>query len=136
MKGFLSAIFLFYLQYWLILYIYVDSGKAEPPIVLCLDENKNNRIILKSLTSSQSVATNKKFIKLFPEGIEGTSSLSRPPKGYDESNPAIEYLKMKGYIVSCPLTDKELTEKNLVKRSVQLFEAMKPVIYFLNEAVL
>jgi uncharacterized protein (TIGR02453 family) len=81
------------------------------------------------------IITNKNFKKHFPAGIESTGSLVRPPKGYEENNPAIEYLKMKGFIVSTPLKDEALTQKNLVKEVLASFEAMKPLIDFLNRSV-
>ena len=59
----------------------------------------------------------------------------RPPKGYDESNPAINYLKMKNFIVSRPVSDDDLLNKNLVKELAKTFEAMKPLIDFLNRAI-
>jgi uncharacterized protein (TIGR02453 family) len=83
----------------------------------------------------KKITGNKSFRKYFIKGVEGIESLSRPPKGYDESNPAIEYLKMKGFIVSKPFTDDELMNKNSVKGIIKAFEAMKPMIDFLNTAV-
>ena len=59
----------------------------------------------------------------------------RPPKGYDESNPAIHYLKMKHFIVSKPFTDSEVQSKTLVKDLAETFSIMKPMIDFLNRAV-
>jgi len=56
--------------------------------------------------------------------------LVRTPKGYDENNPAIAYIKLKSWIASSPLEDSELTDKNLVKKIVTSFEAMKPLIDF------
>ena len=59
----------------------------------------------------------------------------RPPKGYDENNPAITYLKMKSFFVSRDFTDAELQSKTLVKDIAKTFEIMKPMIDFLNRAV-
>jgi uncharacterized protein (DUF2461 family) len=67
--------------------------------------------------------------------VEGTGSLVRPPKGYDENNTAIEFIKMKGFIVSRPIADIELQDKNLVREIANTFEAMKPFIDFLNRAI-
>ena len=83
----------------------------------------------------KTLVHNKKFIKYFPSGVDGVSMLVRPPKGYDENNPAIGYLKMKGFIVSRSLSDTDLTSKNLVKEIAASFAAMKPMIDFLNHAV-
>ncbi len=83
----------------------------------------------------KKIIQNKTFKKYFPAGIEGIDVLSRPPKGYEPSNPAIEFLKMKCFIISHPLTDKELTEKDLLKKSGQVYAGMWPLIQFLNTAI-
>lgn len=61
--------------------------------------------------------------------------LSRPPKGYDDSNPAIEYLKLKSFIATRKIPDTELGGKDVVKNVVGYFEKMKPFIDFINRAV-
>jgi len=83
----------------------------------------------------KKITDNKTFKKYFTKGVEGIDVLSRPPKGYAEDNPAIAYLKMKSFIVSRPLSDADLTDKNLVKEIAKTFEAMKPMIDFLNHAM-
>jgi uncharacterized protein (TIGR02453 family) len=75
------------------------------------------------------------FKKYFNNDIIKAESLSRPPKGYDENNPAIIYLKMKSFIVSRSFTDAQFQDKNMVKEVVKTFNAMKPMIDFLNEAI-
>ncbi len=61
--------------------------------------------------------------------------LSRPPKGYEESNPAIEYLKLKSFIASSPITNLELTSKELVPKIVEVCAALQPLINFINKAL-
>jgi uncharacterized protein (TIGR02453 family) len=63
------------------------------------------------------------------------SALSRPPKGYDDSNPAIEFLKLKSFIATTKISDADLTSKDLVKKIVGHFESLKPLIDFLNRAI-
>ena len=63
------------------------------------------------------------------------SKLSRPPKGYDDSNPAIEYLKFKSFIALHPLKDAEVTDKNLLSTILQAFKALHPLVLFLNTAI-
>ena len=75
------------------------------------------------------------FKKMFAEGLTAGEVLKRPPKGYDENNPAIEYIKMKSFIVSKPVNDKDLQNKNAVKGITGIFQAMKPLIDFINRAV-
>jgi uncharacterized protein (TIGR02453 family) len=83
----------------------------------------------------KKIMDNKIFKKNFPNGVDGIESLQRPPKGYDEANPAIHYLKMKHFIVSKPITDAELQSKTLVKDVAKIFQTMKPMLDFLNLAV-
>lgn len=61
--------------------------------------------------------------------------LSRVPKGYNAENPAAEYLRLKSFIAFVPLTDTDLTSKTLVKKTIDAFQTLQPVLNFLNEAV-
>jgi len=61
--------------------------------------------------------------------------LTRPPKGYDELNPAIDFLKMKSFILSTSISDKTLTSKHLVDTVVTACNTMKPFIDFLNRGL-
>jgi uncharacterized protein (TIGR02453 family) len=83
------------------------------------------------------ILNNKKFKAIYKNGLskDGEMSLSRPPKGYDENNPAIEYLKLKSFIAIAPLTDEQVTDKKFVSTVVKAFEALYPLIVFLNKAL-
>ena len=83
----------------------------------------------------KKIITNKHFIKTFEGGIKSSDVLVRPPKGYEEANPAIEYLKMKSFIVSKTYTDIDLQQPDFVKKVAGTFKIMKPVIDFLNTAI-
>jgi uncharacterized protein (TIGR02453 family) len=84
----------------------------------------------------QKILKNKKFASTFGD-IERSEEvvLSRPPKGYDAENEAIEYLKLKSFIASVPLPDALLTDKKLVPTIGKNFEVMHPFIHFLNRAL-
>jgi uncharacterized protein (TIGR02453 family) len=85
------------------------------------------------LPGFEKILKDKKFKKIFG-GLETVEKLQRPPKGYDESNPALEYLKEKHFIVSHVLSDTDLLSKNLVKKATEAFAAMKPFNLFLARA--
>jgi len=57
------------------------------------------------------------------------------PKGYESTNEAAEYLKLKSFVSLTTLKDADLTSKNLLKKTVDAFEALQPLIHFVNEAV-
>ena len=85
----------------------------------------------------KGILNNKKFKAVYTKGLsrDGDLSLSRPPKGYDENNPAIEYIKLKSFIAMTPLTDEQLADKKFVTTVVKAFEALNPIIVFLNNAL-
>lgn len=61
--------------------------------------------------------------------------LSRVPKGYEPDNPAAVYLKLKSFVAIAFFSNADLTSKNLVKKTVAAFEALQPVIEFINESL-
>ncbi|MGG9970684.1 DUF2461 domain-containing protein [Ferruginibacter sp. SUN002] len=83
----------------------------------------------------KKIVNDKTFKKYFTNGIESPDKLVRPPKGYEESNPAIEFIKMKGFIVSCPISDTALTDPKSFKAIIKTFEAIKPLVDFINRAI-
>jgi len=85
----------------------------------------------------QNIFNHKKFKAVYTKGIskDGDVSLSRPPKGYDENNPAIEFIKLKSIIAMTPLTDAQITDKKFTLTVVRAFEALHPLIVFLNNAL-
>jgi uncharacterized protein (TIGR02453 family) len=84
----------------------------------------------------KAIITAKKFKATFSD-LQKTpeTSLTRPPKGYEEQNAAIDYLKLKSFIASSPIEDSAFTTNDLVKKVVANFETMKPLIQFLNRAL-
>src|ERR1700733_12153362 len=55
----------------------------------------------------KKIVGNSTFKKLYPEGLSKEDILSRPPKGYEEENPAIGFLKLKSFFTFRTLTDAE-----------------------------
>jgi uncharacterized protein (TIGR02453 family) len=89
-----------------------------------------------SFDELKKITGNKKFKQAFGD-LEKTTetSLTRPPKGYEDDNAAIEYLKLKSFIATSPVADDVFTSKDLVKKVVTQFEIIKPLVEFLNRAV-
>ena len=76
-----------------------------------------------------------KFKKIY-SGLDTSAKLSRPPKGYEEDNAAIEFLKLKSFTATTPISNEDLTSKGLIKKVITHFEALIPLIHFLNKAVI
>ncbi len=82
------------------------------------------------------IITNKKFVSNFKELDKSKEfTLTRPPKGFDIDNPAIEFIKMKSWIAGKKISDAELIDKKVIKNMVSSFEALKPTIDFFNRAI-
>ena len=75
------------------------------------------------------------FKNTFTNGLDRESSTVRPPKGYDETNPAIELIKLKSFTASSVIDSKEILKPNFTDTVLAGFEAMKPFIAFLNRAI-
>jgi uncharacterized protein (TIGR02453 family) len=87
-------------------------------------------------TEFKKILLNKKFKEQYQDlSMSEGLSLVREPKGYEKDNPAINYIKLKSWIAMVPITDKMLTDKSLVKTISQAFEALQPMIIFLNRAL-
>lgn len=99
------------------------------------DLNKVRQEIDYNFDEWRKIVEGKSFKKLFPQGLEQEDLLSRPPKGYDADHPAIEYLKLKSFVVIRHFTDEEMQSKTLAKEIVKTFETMHPFIQFLNRSL-
>lgn len=83
-----------------------------------------------------AILKNKKFRSVFGTLDESAEyKLSRPPKGYDDENPAIEFLKLRSFIAMVPVKDEDITSKALTKKVLEAFAAIQPLIKFLNRAI-
>ena len=78
---------------------------------------------------------NEKELKKLFGNLGNDQKLSRPPQGYGPENPAIEYLKLKSFVVTAPITDAELLVKSLTNKILAHFKAMAPLVHFLNRAI-
>lgn len=121
-------------------YIHIQPGAGfvggglwmpMPPVL-----SKVRQEIDYNLEEFNSIVGASSFRKQFGELHRGEEiALSRVPKGYEADNPAAEFLKLKSYIAMRPLSDEEMSSKDLVKTSIRSFRALKPMIDFINRAV-
>ena len=120
-------------------YLHIEPGRSfvaggiwmpEPAVLAGIRQE-----IDYNFTDWKKLIDHKKFRKYFPEAVTSEEVLVRPPKSYDENNPAIEFLKMKSFIVSKPYADGVLVNKNFIKEVTKTFNAMKPLIDFINTSL-
>lgn len=96
--------------------------------------NKIRQEIDYNASDFNKILNSKKFKTKFGS-LDETEKLTRPPKGYEADNPMIEVLKLKSFVAMTEVKDNELTDKGLIEKVVDHFEAMMPLIEFLNKAI-
>ena len=82
----------------------------------------------------KAAINSKPFKKYF--GSFSGEKLKTPPRGYPGDHPAIELLKYKQFIADHALTDRDVLSPRLLSHTVEVFAALKPLLDFLNDAVL
>jgi len=100
-----------------------ETQKIRQEIDYCFDEFKKIITAKKFLTVYKTLDQDKEF------------RLANVPKGYTKDNPAADYLKYKSWIAMKAFADTELTSKDLLKKSVEAFVAIQPLLDFLNRAI-
>jgi uncharacterized protein (TIGR02453 family) len=89
-----------------------------------------------NLDGFTKIVKSKKFKSVYGDLDHSAElTLSRVPKGYDPGNPAADYLKLKSYIAMIPLSDADLTSKDLVKKTIGAFGALQPLVEFVNQTL-
>lgn len=83
----------------------------------------------------QKIVGAKKFKSIYGDLDKSKEFLlSRLPRGYEPGNPAEEYLRLKSYIAMTPISDKDLSSKDLVKKTVAAFDALYSFVEFINKS--
>jgi uncharacterized protein (TIGR02453 family) len=77
------------------------------------------------------IIKNKDFRDFFGE-IEG-EKLKSAPKGYSRDNKYIEYLKLKSFLISKIISDKDITGRECFDNIIKASRAMKPLNDFLSD---
>ncbi len=82
------------------------------------------------------IIQNKNFIKNYTSlDVSNDIKLSNVPRGYEKTNPAAEYLKLKSFIATKNISDAELVQPALTNLVTKAFEALLPLIRFINKGI-
>jgi len=116
-------------------YVHIEPGKSflaagtympEPSYLSAIRQE-----IDYNLDEFKKIVNAKDFKKEFTS-LSVEDALKTVPKGYDKENPALEFLKMKHFIVVKDLSDKEVLSKDFIKNTSKSFKAALPLISFLR----
>lgn len=100
-----------------------EVKKIRQEIDYCFDE-------FKKITGS------KRFVAVYGDlSKDKEFVLVNLPKGYEKGNPAADYLKMKSWIATRTLTDGELSSPSLSNEVIKTFEALMPLVKFINRSL-
>jgi uncharacterized protein (TIGR02453 family) len=100
------------------------------------DLNKVRQEIDYNFNDFKKIIGSKKFKSIYGDlSRDAEYILTRVPKGYDADNPAAAYLKLKSFVALSFFKESDLTSKDLLKKTVAAFEALQPMIEFINEAI-
>jgi uncharacterized protein (TIGR02453 family) len=84
--------------------------------------------------SGLKAALGSKPFKKYCGSLAG-EQLKTPPRGYPADHPEIELLQHKQFITMHHLSDKEVLSPRLLKHTVAVFAAQKPLLDWLNAAI-
>lgn len=76
----------------------------------------------------------KKFKTIFG-GFDEFDKLKTMPKGYPKDHPQKEWLRLKSFIVSMPLSDKQVTDKKFIRTVASACKNIKPLNDYIKEAI-
>ncbi|RYZ51568.1 MAG: DUF2461 domain-containing protein [Chitinophagaceae bacterium] len=84
----------------------------------------------------RDILEEKSFQKIYGDLYKSTEvSLSTMPKGYEKDHPAATYLRLKSFIAEVRISDEELTRGSLHKKTLAAFEAIQPLLNFINRTM-
>ncbi|SNC67231.1 TIGR02453 family protein [Hymenobacter gelipurpurascens] len=86
-------------------------------------------------TEFHTLRQSPELLQHFPSGLDMTQTLKTAPKGYDRTDPDIEWLRLKSYFVWQGFSDKEVLRPDFPSRVLAAWQAALPFVQFLNEAM-
>ncbi|MBN1928259.1 MAG: DUF2461 domain-containing protein [Chlorobiaceae bacterium] len=120
-------------------YLHVEPGESFGGGGLYLPEApvlaRTRQAIDSHFEQWRSIATAPELLACFPEGVLPSAATRRAPKGYEESNPAIGYLRYKGYYTQRLFSDAEVLSGDFTARLGECCRTVMPMVGFLNSAI-
>jgi uncharacterized protein (TIGR02453 family) len=101
-----------------------DLKKMRQEVDYCFDE-------------FQKLLAAKKFKTTYGDLYSGEDmKLVKVPVGFEKDSPAGNYLKLKSFIAMKRLTEKDLVSKDLIKLTTEAFDALQPLLHFINRTLM
>lgn len=121
-------------------YVHIENGKSFIAGGVywpdATDLKKIRREIDGFYDELEEIVANPEFKKVFGSmDRDENSTLKTSPKDFDKNHPAIEFLKLKCFTASAPLTDAEVISPDFAQKASQMLIVLKPLIDYLNRAL-
>ncbi len=120
-------------------YVHIEPGKSFVAAGIWMPESDDIAKIRQEIDYNfdewKKIIDSASFKKHFAEGIEKSNTLVRPPKGYEENNPAISFIKLKSFIASRSFSDADVVASSFNTELSKTFKAVKPLIDFINRSL-
>lgn len=118
-------------------YLQIQPGNSFLAGGIWMPETEALKKIRKEIDYSgnelEKIENDPEFKKLF-KGIEG-EKLKTSPRDYEPTHPFIEYLKLKSFTVSTPVSDHSIESGEFIALALNGFSKMKPFNDFLSQAM-
>lgn len=119
-------------------YLHIEPGKSFLAGGLYMPEKDVLKNIRKEIAlfpeEFKPILEHEEFRRNF-RGLSVEGKLKRVPNGFEKEDPMAEYLKLKHFIVSHPISDKELLNKDAPKKFAEILKSVKPLNDYLNSII-
>lgn len=121
-------------------YLHIEEGTAFAGGGLWMPESNQLQKVRKEIhyfyNDLDLILKDPEFKKTYGHlDIEEGQKLSRPPKGYEANDPAIELLKLKSFTALKSVPDDLLLSDKLVPTVIEYFKVLKPLLHFINRGL-
>lgn len=116
-------------------YLHIEPGQSFLAGGVYQPEPSDLKMIRNEIAASGQelleILENENFRNNF-RGLSIENKLQRVPAGFEKDHPMAEYLKLKSFIVTHPVSDEQLLDKNAAKNFATIFKSIKPLNDFLE----
>lgn len=116
-------------------YLHIEPGKSFLAGGLYCPQPGELKVIRKEISANaqefKAIIENTTFRNNF-RGLSVENKLKRVPNDYEKEDPMAEYLKLKSFTVSHPVSDEQLLKPSAAADFAKIFKSLKPLNDFLE----
>ena len=116
-------------------YLHIEPGKSFLAGGIYMPDSSVLKTIRKEISAFgdefKEIIEKDEFRNYF-RGLSVEDKLKKVPQGFEKDDKMAEFLKLKHFIVTHPVSDEQLLSENAAKEFAKIYKAMKPLNDFLN----